>query len=371
MASQPEVPNYGSAGNVTFYSQPVPFDYMTERQQLTADQKIAQFEAFKAGLELLDNSPAQEAIDPRDDSQEYTADEIATDTLDLLYFIGRLNPPHDGHITALTTLVGMAKDRNTKALILLGSGPKKERTMDNPIDFDTKKTFIDTKLREAFPGVNIMDHYEILEMKTPFSDVARYVGAMTRENTEENIHITHIAGDKDDDLEKLRPVLSAAERVALENNPGAIVTASVQAIAAAPNASGAAMMSATQVRKDAYNAYSNFLNGIGSDDGFSEWPQEYKDFYGSMSRQIYAEILYPIKNLEQNGLTPDVIQGYIQNYIMSGTLPKLGKVKARKGGKRTIRRKKNKTQKRPRTARKYKTAKRRTKHNSRRIIAQK
>lgn len=359
-------------------SQPGPYERMTESQKLIADQKIAQFEAFKAGLERLDDSPApevQEAIEKidnsQDDSKEYTANEIKTDTLDLLYFIGRLNPPHDGHITALTTLVGQAITRNTKALILLGSGPKKERTMDNPIDFETKKTFIDTKLSEDFPGVNITDHYKILEMKTPFSDVARYVASMTREKPREIIHITHIAGDKDDDLEKLKSVLSVAERAALENNPGAIVTASVEAIPAAPNASGAAAMSATQVRKDAYAAYSNFLSGTGSDDGFSEWPQEYKEFYGDMSRQIYEAILYPIKQLERHDATTEVIQGYIENYITSGRLPKLGKVKGRKGGKRTIRRKKNKTQKRPRTARKYKTAKRRTKHNSRRIIAHK
>ena len=42
-------------------------------------------------------------------------------TKKLFYFIGRLNPPHNGHIAALKKLVHMANKENSVPLILLGS----------------------------------------------------------------------------------------------------------------------------------------------------------------------------------------------------------------------------------------------------------
>jgi hypothetical protein len=57
----------------------------------------------------------------------------------LYYFIGRLNPPHSGHIAALTKLVKTANQNHSIPLILLGSGPKGVKTLDNPISFQLKK----------------------------------------------------------------------------------------------------------------------------------------------------------------------------------------------------------------------------------------
>jgi len=63
--------------------------------------------------------------------------------INVYYFIGRLNPPHQGHITALMELIKRAildnlDNPNYKIIILLGSGPKKLRSLDNPLPFLTK-----------------------------------------------------------------------------------------------------------------------------------------------------------------------------------------------------------------------------------------
>ena len=76
-------------------------------------------------------------------------------SISFFYFIGRLNPPHNGHIAALHSLIIMARDDNSFPLILLGNGPqskscsKDQQTtnkLDNPIDFELKKEFIQYKL---------------------------------------------------------------------------------------------------------------------------------------------------------------------------------------------------------------------------------
>jgi nicotinamide mononucleotide adenylyltransferase len=279
---------------------------MSPEEQCKADEKIRQFEGFINGRADEINNSQQEEYDV----EEINVTETNGQSKNLFYFIGRLNPPHNGHIAALQELVNLAKESNSIPLILLGSGPAQKngdkRTMDNPISFETKKQLIVSKL----PGVEGTD-YIIQEMANPASDVSKYVSNQLGDSSHlEDIEIKHIAGGKDDDATKLSFVLKSAENTASRLAPNATVTASVGAIEPEVTDTGSAM-SATKVRKDAYKT---ILNGK----GFEEWNTKYGQFYGPMAQTIYDEILYPITKSE---LTPEQIQDYIDN----GTLPSISK----------------------------------------------
>jgi nicotinamide mononucleotide adenylyltransferase len=307
------------------------------------DMKISKLEDF-----------IRNATDINNGKNNYTADEILTqddkgNQVKFFYFIGRLNPPHNGHIKALETLVEMAKREHSVALILLGSGPKRERTLDNPITFELKKQFITRLLDSKFIGEEEEEEpiYEIQEMKNPAQDVSNYIreelekSGNTLENIE-NITITHIAGGKDEDTTKLDFVKKSAEKTAKGIVPRAIITTGVEAIDAAPTDSGEAM-SATKVRKDAYRTV---LDGS----GFEGWAQRYRYFYGPDSEEIYDEILFPLHNIPED----DRIN-VINNYIENGILPQVSKKRKTGGTKRKLRKNKKKTQKRKRriSRRKY------------------
>ena len=85
----------------------------------------------------------------------------------ICYFIGRLNPPHEGHISTLIKMITDANKNGAIALILLGSGPKGERTMKDPITFKLKKDFLQYKLPKEL-------HFEIREMTAPVKDVTSW-----------------------------------------------------------------------------------------------------------------------------------------------------------------------------------------------------
>jgi hypothetical protein len=283
-------------------------------------------------------------------ADNYTADEVITQDDEgreakFFYFIGRLNPPHNGHIKALEALVQMANSEGSTPLILLGSGPRGERTMDNPITFETKEQFI----RSILPG-----HYIISKMDNPAKNVSDYISEGLEKSGDQlgniqDITITHIAGGKDEDATKLSFALKSAEKTARGLVPGASIKAGVEAIDAAPTDSGEAM-SATKVRKDAYRTVLDGTN-------FEGWPQEYKDFYGVNAEQIYNEILFPLSQLDY---MPEANRRKaINDYINVGKLPESEssqKPRKRKGGtKRNPRKNKKKTQKRKRrvSRRKY------------------
>ena len=324
-------------------SQPDPYNHMSFEKKNEADEKIRQFEEFiNKRANEINNSQNEEY-----DTEEINLTESSGKTKKILYFIGRLNPPHNGHITALQELTRMAKTTNSVPLILLGSGPKQpngdKRSMDNPISFETKKQFVESKL----PGVDGTD-YVIKEMTNPAKDVSDYVSEQLGDQTDlQYIKITHVAGGKDEDATKLSFALKSAEKTTTTLVPNATVITSVEAIEPEITDSGSAM-SATKVRKDAYKTIIN-------DNGFEEWNNKYGTFYGPMAQQIYNEILEPIRKYRVTG-------DQIQQYIDYGTLPS-SKRKNPTGGatKRKIKtqRRKRKTQRRKR---KTQRRKRKTHH---------
>jgi hypothetical protein len=252
--------------------------------------------------------------------------------------------------------------KGSKALILLGSGPKQadgdKRTMDNPIPFELKKEFIEQQLQSigAIEGTN----YIIQEMTTPHGDLARYIGESLKSKNVldvKEIKIKHFAGGKDEDASKLKSILDYAEKVAKNENPNSNVLATVEVIEPQQNESGLNPMSATQVRKDAFKT---FLDGS----NYNGWSQQYKDFYGSMAQQVYEEILHPIYKLRNNGVNEDEIKSQIREYIETGKLPKTSKKAAKKRGGKTKRRSiKRRLTKRKSIKRKQKNSKKKLRKN--------
>ena len=75
-------------------------------------------------------------------------------TLYFSYFIGRCNPPHEGHFHMIQETISAAQTNGGKALILLGSGPKAKsgedrRTEKDPLPFLLKKMIIEKNIAIA------------------------------------------------------------------------------------------------------------------------------------------------------------------------------------------------------------------------------
>jgi nicotinamide mononucleotide adenylyltransferase len=301
---------------------------ITKRRGLTTlerDAKISEFENFIKNADLINKGRNSYTVD-----EILTQDEIGKEA-NFFYFIGRLNPPHNGHIKALKQLIELANSQDSVPLILLGSGPGSLRTMDNPITFEAKKAFIESVLS---------GRYEIRKMTNPAKNISEYI----EENLQEpisniaKITINHIAGGKDEDTTKLAFALKSAENSARRIVPEADIITDVKVIDAETTDSGAAM-SATKVRKDAYKT-------VLANTGFEGWSQQYKDFYGSNAEQIYNEILFPLQEIPLTE-REEIIRSYIETgEIRTTKKRKRGGTKRKRGTKRRNSRNKRQTKKR-------------------------
>ena len=280
-----------------------------------AEQKIREFEEYinrNVGI-------TEEEVDEGEQlfSEAMTQDDTGREAK-FFYFIGRLNPPHSGHLKALETLVKMANEQGSEPLILLGSGPNKgERTMDNPISFELKQHFIRRVLNEKLPGLK----FEIKKMTNPAGDVSEYIRKGLGENLNkiQNIEIKHIAGGKDEDTKKLLFALKSAEKTAKNLASGAEIITAVEPIEA-ETIEGETPMSATKVRKDAYKSV---LDGS----GFESWNEKYGVFYGHDAEDMYRQILYPLA-----GKSPEEKIEMVNNYLNPIVEPIGLKRKTKKGG---------------------------------------
>ena len=213
-------------------------------------------------------------------------------SISFFYFIGRLNPPHNGHIAALHSLIIMARGDHSFPLILLGNGPqskscsKDQQTtnkLDNPIDFELKKEFIQYKLQTQY-GIDPTT-YLIVEMGSPAKQVSNYITfTLEQPGLTQNINevkIYHVAGDKDGDTTKLdfikpiaintaRPLIPQLERIVTE-------TIGIPAIT-----EGTEEMSATKVRLSIYEGVLKENPGI--------FMEKYGVFYDDYAGRIYDAI---------------------------------------------------------------------------------
>ena len=326
--SQPTVYEVSKLSRTRTY----PFTIKSRHVGITSTERDAKIAELKKYIESNIGINEEQVEEGEQIAEEATIQDDSGNKAKFFYFIGRLNPPHSGHLKALETLVKMANEQGSEPLILLGSGPGSKRTMDNPISFELKQNFISRVLNEKMPR----SRYKIEKMTNPARDVSNYIKEGLGENLDkiEQIEIKHIAGGKDEDTTKLLFALKSAEKTARNLASEAEIITAVEPIEA-ETIEGKTPMSATQVRKDAYRT---FLNGT----GFDGWPQEYKDFYGQDSESMYNEILFPLQSSEVR--TED-----IENYLN----PK--KRKLRKGGtKRKGRKYRKKTKKRRRRTSRYK-----------------
>jgi nicotinamide mononucleotide adenylyltransferase len=288
------------------YSQPVPDNSYIPKLKRTLSGTV-----FKSNIIGINEGDRDNKIEQlkqfleQNINENETIDEITTQDnngreFHFFYFIGRLNPPHQGHLETLNELVSLSNRQDSIPLILLGSGPGGIRTMDNPITFETKKYFIESKLDEKLDG-----RYEIQLMTNPAKNVSEYIQDRLGDNVSNIVRVTinHVAGGKDEDATKLNFVKTYAEKMVKSIANEADVESRVISMPA--------NRSATKVRKDAYQTV---LNGS----GYEGWSQEYKDFYGDFAQTIYEEILFPLNLSDELSFEK---REEIINYIERGELP--------------------------------------------------
>lgn len=229
-------------------------------------------------------------------------------TLKIYYFIGRLNPPHPGHISALQQMIDISNQDDSVPIILLGSGPNGgEITMDNPVSFELKKKVVETHLKGKFI---------IKKLGSPIKDVLTWRDQILQHTNlvPDKVEITLFAGDKGNNSTKFEFMGRAFNKIPnttfriipirpLMNDSATL--ASVMTPSSKPKE-----MSATSIRKFAYQSYLNELQGGPS--GLNIFKDRWRDFYGDNCDKVYKEIVDAAQNLTN-------IE--IDTYIKSGDLP--------------------------------------------------
>jgi len=182
------------------------------------------------------------------------------------YFIGRLNPPHEGHIEALLNVISNAIDNGGIAIILLGSGPNGGvRTSKDPLDFDLKSAFVISKLKDRlkvkYPGLNIDEMFEngriqISEMGKTTEQIRSAIQQDISNQFFKELEAIRVSGDKDggEDLKKLAWIEKALGAGIIDSNGNIIpLTARVIAQPAVQSEGKGEPMSATLIRKIIYD----------------------------------------------------------------------------------------------------------------------
>jgi len=224
--------------------------------------------------------------------------------LKIYFFIGRLNPPHMRHIHALAQMIQEANADGSTPLILLGNGPGGERTLDNPIPFETKQTF----LRHILPGLT----FELRSMKNAYQDVPQwYTDVVSHlKGPPESVEFIQFAGDKGENASKFDRLYEALEKL------GANIKAGSRPIPPMASNNGGTEMSATIVRQHAYRC---FVEDRGTN-GFKAFESRFAGFYGEFTGQMYKDICFPAIELSDED---------IMTYVETKKLPK-GKSKSKK-----------------------------------------
>ena len=193
------------------------------------------------------------------------------------YFVGRLNPPHNGHITGLIQVILKALNNNGIAILLFGEGPGGgKRTLNDPLDFNLKSSFVKNKLilelqKLKDEGTEILQEIEIPYLFTsgrvkilPMSKPVDQIRKIIREDLDDLydlyreiiINVTRTSGTKDDDIKKLA-WMEKALKLGLIKPDGSIAPINTYVIGINPveKEDSDTAMSATQVRKDALTGF--------------------------------------------------------------------------------------------------------------------
>lgn len=280
------------------------------------------------------------------------------------YFIGRCNPPHQGHFHMIREAIIAANDpkKEGKALIILGSGPKAKngidrRTEKDPLRFNLKKEIIEKNIitncvePEQNHVFNILekyeideDKYEIVEMTNPTAQVIEFVETELQSQLINNddtslikITVHHFAGAKDNDAAKLEFVRRALEnKITEEYNNVQIVTDSVTFCLDSEDKN--IPMSATEIRKYAYNNNKN------------QFIEKHRDLYGEEDSEKVYEAIMEGKKFGEETLIKYTESKTRKKKVCKSESAKIRKCGKKSGGKRkTNKRKTNKKSKTKRT----------------------
>ena len=200
---------------------------LTTNGRITPDQRDENLQVFNNNRDIYLQTLQAEKTAKEDAVQQVESDipdniyayEIARRGL-YYYFIGRLNPPHEGHIEALLNVISNAIVNRGIAIILLGSGPNGgERTSKDPLDFGLKSEFVISKLKDKlkdrlkdilkvdYPKEYIDELFEngtiqILEMGKTTEQIRQIIRDDISNQLFEELEAIRIAGDKEGDVKK-------------------------------------------------------------------------------------------------------------------------------------------------------------------------
>jgi hypothetical protein len=248
---------FASQGETTFYTDTA--SQMTSEQ---ISEKIAEFEDNKEKYidEILKKI---KIIEERQGRQGI-----------YYYFIGRLNPPHEGHIEALLNVIENAIENRGIAIILLGSGPKGERTSKDPLGFELKRDFVVAKLKDRLKE-KYGEHFDVDRLFGPGGQVkiqemgkpVFQIQAAVQDDMENlldtlnKIYTFRVSGDKDggEDLDKLKFIENGLIKANIKNSNGDIIEISTDVIPQKAVETEGQANSATQYRKDGWMGEKHFM----------------------------------------------------------------------------------------------------------------
>ena len=120
--------------------------------------------------------------------------------INIYFFIGRTNPPHQAHIDVLIETIRLSgiSPHKYPALFLLGDGPGGIRTRDNPVEHELKKQFIVEKLRDEGFTENVDFVIERME-QPPNLQVEEFIKRFISDEDDRHVTIYQVAGGKDND----------------------------------------------------------------------------------------------------------------------------------------------------------------------------
>lgn len=221
--------------------------------------------------------------------------------LTIYFFIGRMNPPHGGHETALRQLMEMSMAERSIPLILVGSGPNRgERTLDNPLTFVTKQRILKYRLSGSL--------CEIREKTNPVGDVLDWMDEVMRNTGQTKVVFKLVTGDKGENATKLGGILAGIVKTAQKRG----IDATGESVAIKAVTEEGVEMSATQVRKDALTALVR---------GDSSFHEKYTGYYGPHTQNVFGEIAQIATPMDKS---------HVVEYIATGELRKSTKSKTKK-----------------------------------------
>lgn len=323
---------FASASQPVFVSEPL--GYVEEQYPYSQGAEVDEEE--KRGILQADYPELQRISDEFEISIVVPTDNELSEHPGFLIFIGRLNPPHPGHIATIVEMIHNALGSEPKkhVLILLGSGPRlpgmigmtDKRTLDNPITFELKSRILMEKLMENFDSEVIAAFVTIQEMTNLSLNVQEFISSKVTDSTLniQEIQVTHYAGGKDDDAGKFSGVFKGVES-RTENSFGVPVV--IESLEVDASQAGGRVLSATHVRKTIYTLLRGRLStGITNTEMLvhnidlllDTLDPSIRSFYERYTIALIREVIFPVTRV----LTPtnvDDIIGILQDYNSGNT----------------------------------------------------